>query len=80
MRNYPIYRKYTGLDVWFKITSDVSFIEIKKIGTRLLMTKVEAIQFPEKNFIQDMISLNENRWQEVDKKEVEKLLNSEEFI
>jgi hypothetical protein len=77
--NYPIYRKYTGIAVWFKITSDLSFIEIKKIGTRTLITKVEAIQFPEKILIQDMISLHENRWQEVDQEVVEEILKAENF-
>ncbi len=78
--NYPIYRKFTGIDVWFKISSDSSFIEIKKLGTRLLISKIEAVQFPEKLLIQDMIAKHENRWEEVDPEVVERILKSEKFI
>jgi hypothetical protein len=77
---YPIYRKYAGIEVWFKITSDTSFIEIKKMGTKILISKVEAIQFPEKILIQDMISLHENRWEQVDQVVVEDILKAEKFI
>lgn len=77
---YPVYRKFKGIDVWFKITSDLSFIEIKKMGTRILISKVKAVQFPEKLLIQDMIDLHENRWEEVDQETVESILKSENFI
>ncbi|MBK6525001.1 MAG: hypothetical protein IPG07_05250 [Crocinitomicaceae bacterium] len=30
--------------------------------------KIEAVQFPEKLLIQDMIAKHENRWEEVDQK------------
>lgn len=78
--NYPIYRKFKGIEVWFKITSDVSFIEIKRMGTKMLISKVEAVQFPEKLLIQDMIALHENRWEQVDQEVVEEILKSEKFI
>ncbi|MBK6950933.1 MAG: hypothetical protein IPH24_02500 [Crocinitomicaceae bacterium] len=78
--NYPIYRKFKGIDVWFKISSDTSFIEIKKLGTRVLISKIEAVQFPEKLLIQDMIAKHENRWEEVDQEVVERILKSEKFI
>lgn len=72
--NYPIYRKYAGIDTWFKITDPKHFIEIKKIGNRFLISEVEAIQFPELLFIKDMIALHEQRWEEVDQHTVEELL------
>jgi hypothetical protein len=78
--HYPIYRKFTGINVWFKITSDTSFIEIKKMGSKTLVSKVEAVQFPEKLLIQDMIMKHENRWEDVDPQVVEGILQSENFI
>lgn len=78
--NYPIYRKFKGIEVWFKITSDFTFVEIKKMGTRFLISSIEANQFPEKLLIQDMISLHENRWEEVDQGVVEEILKAEKFI
>lgn len=72
--NYPLYRKYSGIDVWFKITDETHFIEIKKMGGRLLVSEIEAVQFPEKIFIQDMIAFHESRWEEAEQDVVEKLL------
>lgn len=78
--NYPVYRKFKGIDVWFKISSDTSFIEIKKLGSRLLISKIQAVQFPEKLLIQDMIAKHENRWEEVEQDVVEGFLKSEKII
>jgi hypothetical protein len=63
--NYPIYRKYKGIDVYFKIESETEFVEYKKMGSRLLKDQIMAKIFPEKQFIQDMINLYEDRWIEV---------------
>jgi len=62
---YPIYRKYKGIDVWFKIDSETEFTEYKKMGNKLLKDTIVAKIFPEKQFIQDMINLYEDRWIEV---------------
>ncbi len=67
---YPIYRKYNGIDVWFKIESETQFIEYKKMGKKLLKDTVIAKIFPEKQFIQDMINLYEGRWIEVNELEL----------
>ena len=62
---YPIYRKYNGIDVWFKIVSETEFLEYKKMGEKILKDQIIAKIFPEKQFIQDMINLYEGRWIEV---------------
>jgi hypothetical protein len=41
---------------------------------------LKPVQFPEKLLIQDMISLHENRWEEVDQEVVERILKAEKFI
>ena len=68
--NFPIYRKYKGIAVYFKIESETEFVEYKKMGNRLLKDQIIAKIFPEKQFIQDMINLYENRWIEVNETEV----------
>jgi hypothetical protein len=68
--NYPIYRKYKGIDVYFKIESETEFVEYKKMGSKLLKDHILAKIFPEKQFIQDMINLYEDRWIEVSEIEV----------
>lgn len=60
--------------------SDTSFIEIKKMGSKTLVSKVDAVQFPEKLLIQDMITKHENRWEDVEPEVVEEILKSENFI
>ena len=52
---YPYYRKLNGLDIWYKIVSETEFHELKRIGERLVLEVVVAVQYPEKLRIQDMI-------------------------
>lgn len=66
---FPIYRKYKGIDVWFKINSLTHFIEYKRLGEKLIEHQVEAKIFPEQQFIRDMIDLYENRWEMVNETE-----------
>ncbi len=63
---FPVYRKYVGIDVWFEISSKDHFIEYKKVGSKMMKTEVKAVQFPEKLMIQDMIECKDGRWEVVD--------------
>ena len=74
VQKYPIYRKYTGINTWFKISGGKDFIEIKGIGERFLVSQVTAKQFPEMLFIQDMINCLEGRWEIFSQDEFERLL------
>jgi hypothetical protein len=73
---FPIYRKYKGIDVWFKILSNSEFIEYKKLGKKLITHEIVATIFPEKQFIQDMISYHDNRWIEVFKEELNEFIKT----
>ncbi|WP_070137002.1 hypothetical protein [Crocinitomix algicola] len=73
--DYPIYRKYVGVNVWFKIINNREFIELKKVGQRLVVEHVKALQYPEMLRIQDMIECTEGRWELADSREVEVLLS-----
>lgn len=73
--NYPVYRKYNGADTWFKIISETEFMEVKRVGSKLLRSHIIAVQFPEKQFIRDMLALHEQRWVEPDTALAEDLFN-----
>lgn len=62
--NFPIYRKYKGINVWFKIIDDRNFIELKQIGDKFIIHHIEAKQYPEICLIQDLINCAEGRWVE----------------
>ena len=64
--DFPIYRKYVGVDVWYRISSLDEFTEIKQVGESLLLANIKAEQYPEKLRIQDMLNCHENRWEELD--------------
>jgi len=72
--NFPVYRKYKGLDVWFKITDDKNFIEVKRVGKNLMKSEVHAKQFPELLLIMDMIKMEGGRWEPCESTVVEALL------
>ncbi|MDG1914837.1 MAG: hypothetical protein P8I55_09650 [Crocinitomix sp.] len=68
---FPVYRKYVGINVWFKILDEKVFIEIKQMGNRFLRQEVVANQYPEMVLIQDMIACHENRWEKMSESEFE---------
>ena len=73
---FPIYRKYNGIDVWFKILSPTHFIEYKKMGSKLIKHEVIAKIFPEKQFIQDLINCHEDRWERTTENELKLFIQS----
>ena len=64
VKDFPIYRKYVGVETHFKILNEKEFIEIKRVGKQFVKHHVVAIQFPEMQFIKDMIDCYEGRWEE----------------
>lgn len=62
---YPQYRKYKNIETYFVIHSQKNFEELKIIGSKYSISKVEAIQFPEQLLIQDMLENRDNRWETV---------------
>ncbi|MGV6862196.1 MAG: hypothetical protein ACWA41_10510 [Putridiphycobacter sp.] len=74
--NFPIYRKYKGIDVWFKILDLTHFIEYKKLGQKIIEHEVKATIFPEQQFIRDLIDCHEDRWEIKSSKELDTFLRS----
>ena len=52
---YPQYRRYKNRFSYFKILSPVLFEEIKVVGSKRLINSIEAKQYPEKMFINDLL-------------------------
>ena len=66
---FPQYRKLNERDVWYKIVSDIEFHEVTKVGDRIKIELIEAVQYPEKLRIQDMLKCHENYWIELNEKQ-----------
>lgn len=72
--NFPTYRKFVGINVWFKIENDRKFVEIKQIGSRFIIHTVMAEQYPEILLISDMLACFEGRWEKIDASEFQQVL------
>ncbi len=53
---FPIYRKLDGFARFYKIESADLFVEAIIVQNTIKHNKIQAVQFPEKLRIQDMIS------------------------
>ncbi len=74
--DFPIYRKYKGIDVWFKIDDSKNFTEYKKLGPQLMRSKITAKIYPEVQFINDMINCYEDRWISVSESDFNSFISS----
>lgn len=55
-KQFPQYRRLSSLDVYYKICSDREFLEVKKLGTKWMVMKIIAHQYPERLRIMDMLA------------------------
>lgn len=72
--NFPTYRKFVGINVWFKIENDRKFVEIKQIGSKFIIHTVIAEQYPEILLISDMLACLEGRWEKIEPSEFQQVL------
>ena len=73
---YPLYRKLSSGRSYYKIISEIEFIEIQFIGSRYLIHNFKISQYPDKLFLKELISLN-SPYEKIPKEEVEKYLTLE---
>ena len=66
---YPIYRKLSNNRSFYKVVDSKNFEEIQIVGTKRRHQLIEAKQYPELLFIQDLISFNHLGVLESSKKE-----------
>jgi hypothetical protein len=52
---FPVYRRYKNNKSYFKIINPKRFEEIQVIGIKRVVRETDAIQFPEMNFIRDLV-------------------------
>lgn len=64
--DFPVYRKFKGLNIWFKILDSRNFIELKQMGQRLLVHELKATQYPEIMLVQDMLTCLDDRWEPIE--------------
>ncbi len=70
---FPQYRKYKGIEVYFKVLSDDELVELKKLGDKVLYFELKAKQFPEKLFIQDVLNNEGGRWESIKEEDFKKI-------
>lgn len=54
---FPTYRKIDGFQRYYKIESESEFIEVQLLNGKHSVQKIQAIQYPEKLRILDMLAL-----------------------
>ena len=69
--DFPVYRKYKNGRNYFKFINARRFEELLLIGETPHLRKVEAVQFPEMNFIRDMVLSFSAIAEEIDAEEYE---------
>src|SRR5688572_23806060 len=52
---FPAYRKYKNGRNYFKILNESEFEELQVVGSKVILRRVKAVQFPEKIFIKDLL-------------------------
>lgn len=60
MNLFPIFRKLSGFDRFYKITDDRHFIEATRVKCKVKLQFIEATQYPEILRIKDMIECQFN--------------------
>ncbi|HWY37408.1 MAG TPA: hypothetical protein VNY73_02545 [Bacteroidia bacterium] len=71
---FPQYRRYKNGLSYFKILSLTEFEEIQVIGTKRILNRVTAGQYPEKVFVHDMLFKYVDFAVEIKKEEYDALL------
>lgn len=74
--NFPVYRKYPNNKSFFKIVDADRFQEIKITGKLVELHHFEAKILPDRNFIQDMIAMDNAFWVQSSAEEFDDVLAS----
>ena len=69
---FPVYRRYRNGKSYFKIISRNEFEEIQLIGSKKILNRIKAAQFPEMNLIYDLV-YNKEVAEEINKIEFERM-------
>ena len=73
--DFPIYRKYSHDNTYFKINSKENFDELNIIASFYIYKNQQAQIFPEFTMIIDMIENQNNNWVSIEEEAYEAKLN-----
>lgn len=73
---FPQYRKYSNNKNFFKLISPKEFEEIQVVGSKKIIRKITATQFPEMNLIADLCFYATEFIKQSTQKEFEELKNA----
>jgi hypothetical protein len=68
---FPVYRKYSNNKSYFKVLDKNNFEEIQFIGSQACIYQFEAAILPDRHLVNDMINLEGNRWEAIERSEYE---------
>lgn len=74
--NFPVYRKYKNGKSYFKIIHPALFEEIQIIGSKKIKRHVQVVQFPERNFVHDLVFSFSEMADEIGEEEYELIAKS----
>jgi hypothetical protein len=60
--DFPIFRKYNGIETYFKVKSDTSFQELKISDSFYSLNDFHVVNHFDRLFIQDIIQQHDGRW------------------
>lgn len=66
---FPLFRKYSGIETYFKVMSETSFEELKISEQFYSLNEFNAVNHFDRLFIGDIITKHENRWEEIAEKD-----------
>ena len=66
---FPQYRKYSNELSYFKILDDNTFIEYKRLGSKLEYYEFNAKILPDRNFISDMLYDYNLHWEKIEEED-----------
>jgi hypothetical protein len=68
---FPVYRKYSNNQSYFKILSRDAFDEIQLIGQKTVKYSHTVTNFVDRNLLNDMLVCHEKRWVIISEKDYE---------
>lgn len=72
--NFPLFRKYTHGNTYFKISSNDSFEELKIMGNNYSVKHYKATILPDRNYISDLIKNEGNHWEIIEETDFNEVL------
>lgn len=73
---FPQYRRSANGLNWYRIDSDLTLVEVQRIGKRYLVHRLQAAAYPEKVRIMALLAMENGHVEPCPAEEVERLLEA----